>query len=229
MSEIEDKLEEALEKVKFYESLFDSMNASIYVMEQDPLQVSWLVDNDYLHRKLEISAKSVIDKGVSYRKMLEINKGNIESIGKAAAFFKENPDKKEWAGVYQLPSPSGDNIWVLYTSGVLKKNLDGSPKKIVCVAIHVTDDINTALAYDIFTNAVQKKKRKELFKDLTSREIQVLKLLGKGHSQKEIGDILDIADSTVETYKARLFKKLKVRSSVDLALLADRFGILKIK
>ncbi|WP_417291268.1 response regulator [Corallibacter sp.] len=54
------------------------------------------------------------------------------------------------------------------------------------------------------------------FKKLSTREIEVLKLLSSGKKNKEIAEELDINEKTVSTYKARLMKKLNVTNIVDL-------------
>lgn len=54
------------------------------------------------------------------------------------------------------------------------------------------------------------------YKKLSTREIEVLKLLASGRKNKEIAIELDINEKTVSTYKARLMKKLNVTNIVDL-------------
>lgn len=54
------------------------------------------------------------------------------------------------------------------------------------------------------------------YKKLSTREIEVLKLLSSGRKNKEIASELDINEKTVSTYKARLMKKLNVSNLVDL-------------
>lgn len=55
---------------------------------------------------------------------------------------------------------------------------------------------------------------------LTPREIDVLKLVAKEYSTKEIGEKLYISTSTVETHRKSLLKKIKVKNAVGLALYA---------
>lgn len=61
-----------------------------------------------------------------------------------------------------------------------------------------------------------KNNKSRLFKKLSTREVEVLKLLSSGKKNKEIAQELDINEKTVSTYKARLFKKLNVTNLVDL-------------
>ncbi|WP_223034830.1 response regulator [Hanstruepera marina] len=54
------------------------------------------------------------------------------------------------------------------------------------------------------------------YRKLSTREIEVLKLISSGRKNKEIAAELNINEKTVSTYKARLMKKLQVDNIVDL-------------
>jgi DNA-binding NarL/FixJ family response regulator len=56
---------------------------------------------------------------------------------------------------------------------------------------------------------------------LSDREIQVLTMLGKGMSQKEVATYLKIDGRTVSTYKSRLMQKLDLHTSADLVRYAS--------
>ncbi len=60
--------------------------------------------------------------------------------------------------------------------------------------------------------------------DLSDREMQVVKLIAVGYSNKEIAAKLVLSVKTVETYKMRSFEKLGIRSRVDLVRYAARRG-----
>ena len=60
------------------------------------------------------------------------------------------------------------------------------------------------------------KTSKSPYKKLSTREIEVLKLISVGRKNKEIAEELQINEKTVSTYKARLMKKLHVSNIVDL-------------
>ena len=53
---------------------------------------------------------------------------------------------------------------------------------------------------------------------LTSRELEILKLIAKGLSNKLIARELDISDGTVKVHVKHLLKKLNFRSRVEAAV-----------
>lgn len=65
-----------------------------------------------------------------------------------------------------------------------------------------------------------------LLASLSSRELEVLTLIVRGHTSKDIAQALGIAKPTVDTYRARLVDKLGAKSRADLVSLATRAGLL---
>ncbi|MEM9023199.1 MAG: response regulator transcription factor [Bacteroidota bacterium] len=55
-----------------------------------------------------------------------------------------------------------------------------------------------------------------LFPNLSKRELQVLSLICKGHSTKQIADQLDRSPNTIENHRARLFRKTGIQSAPEL-------------
>ena len=51
---------------------------------------------------------------------------------------------------------------------------------------------------------------------ITAREAEVLRLIAVGHSNKEIGALLDISVKTVEVHKANATRKLNLRGRIDI-------------
>jgi DNA-binding NarL/FixJ family response regulator len=62
---------------------------------------------------------------------------------------------------------------------------------------------------------------------LSEREVEVVRLVAAGHSNKEIAGRLDLSIKTVETYKARSLEKLGLRSRADLVRYALQRGWLQ--
>ncbi len=64
---------------------------------------------------------------------------------------------------------------------------------------------------------------------LTSREREVLQLLGEGKSNREISAALTIAEGTVKLHLNNIFGKLDVNSRVEAVTLALKRGLLRLK
>lgn len=84
-------------------------------------------------------------------------------------------------------------------------------KKVSEGNMFITNELAQRLAFD---EGTQKPRR--FFRKLSTREVEVLKLLASGKRNKEVAEGLNLNEKTVSTYKARLMRKLNVDNLVDL-------------
>ena len=87
---------------------------------------------------------------------------------------------------------------------------------------YFTEDIKEKMMQTLLNGQVKDTGSQDgvLISSLTKREVQVLKLVAQQYSTREIGDELHISESTVETHRKNLMKKVKVKNSVGLAIFA---------
>ena len=62
---------------------------------------------------------------------------------------------------------------------------------------------------------------------LSPRERQVAKLIGEGHTTKEVAGVLSISVKTAESHRTRLMQKLDIHSTADLVRYAIRQGMVE--
>lgn len=58
---------------------------------------------------------------------------------------------------------------------------------------------------------------------LADRELEVFQLIGQGRNTREIAKALNLGESTIETYRARIREKLGLRNTAELAQQAARW------
>jgi DNA-binding NarL/FixJ family response regulator len=64
----------------------------------------------------------------------------------------------------------------------------------------------------------------EALRSLTSRELEVLRLVAKGLSNKEIAELLVIGEATVKTHVVRVLAKLDLRDRTQAAVRCYELG-----
>lgn len=72
-------------------------------------------------------------------------------------------------------------------------------------------------------------REEHLAEELTARELDVLRLLARGLSNRAMADELSISDRTVQTHLTNIFAKLHVTSRMEAVLTAIRRGWLALE
>ena len=62
--------------------------------------------------------------------------------------------------------------------------------------------------------------------ELTPRELEVLRLIAEGHTNRQIADLLSLSVRTVESHRSNLMEKLNLHSRVELVRYAHRNHLL---
>jgi len=68
------------------------------------------------------------------------------------------------------------------------------------------------------------RKREDLH--ITRRELEILELIARGLSNREIAEKLFVSESTVKTHSSRVFDKLGARRRTQAVQLGKEFGLL---
>ncbi len=148
--------------------------------------------------------------------MLEMDIPEINGIATLRKIKQEFPDIK-----VLIYSGQSEDVYALSTIragafGYLSKTADldyiiSAVRKVAEGNMFITNELAQRLAFD---EGTQKPRR--FFRKLSTREVEVLKLLASGKRNKDVALGLNLNEKTVSTYKARLMKKLNVDNLVDL-------------
>ncbi|RLS44517.1 MAG: DNA-binding response regulator, partial [Planctomycetota bacterium] len=88
----------------------------------------------------------------------------------------------------------------------------------------VIDLDDEALNASIFSSRKAQPSHAAAAGKLSEREEEVLRLLGKGISNQEIAQLLELSPKTVYTYRARIAEKLGLRTTADFVKYATDMG-----
>ncbi|MCK5794552.1 MAG: response regulator transcription factor [Anaerolineales bacterium] len=105
---------------------------------------------------------------------------------------------------------------------------DSQPEELI-EAIRQVHQGESSLSPSVARKVLQevfKPGEKPLSPDpLTKREVEVLQVLAKGKSNREIGEILSITEATVRTHVSNILAKLHLASRTEAALYALKEGV----
>ena len=87
--------------------------------------------------------------------------------------------------------------------------------------------VHPSLMRTLVTKPQEALPRAEVVSDtLTAREVEVLRLVARGHTNRQIANALSISVRTVETHRANLMEKLDLHSRIALMHYADEHGLI---
>lgn len=146
----------------------------------------------------------------------EIDLPKLNGITALRRLNKEHPDVRVIMFSAQPEEVYAMNTIKAGASGYLCKTanivtLKEAIIKVYSGGIYLSNDLAQRLAI-----GKRVSRSGNFYKKLSTREIEVLKLISSGRKNKEIAIELAINEKTVSTYKARLMKKLNVSNIVDL-------------
>lgn len=161
-----------------------------------------------LFEKLEKASPDVV--------ILEMDIPEINGIATLRKIKKEFPDIRvlmfsgQSEDVYALSTIRAGAFGYLSKTAAIDYIISGV-RKVAEGNMFITNELAQRLAFD---EGTQKPRR--FFRKLSTREVEVLKLLASGKRNKEVALGLDLNEKTISTYKARLMRKLNVDNMVDL-------------
>lgn len=108
-------------------------------------------------------------------------------------------------------------------NGYMLKDSSLSELKSAIYAVYFGETyIQPSLTPMLSNRLDQRSSDKELIKELTKRELSVLKLLSLGKTNQEISEQLDISEQTVKNHVTKIFKKIGVIDRTQAAVFSIR-------
>ena len=168
--------------------------------------------------------------------LMDINMPNCSGLEALGSIRRELPDTKVL--ILTMHDDIGYLKQVLSSGGsgyVLKQ----AASEELLSAIHAVNDGGIfihphhaqALARDSVTVGDESTQRsgnllEQRYGSLSARESEVFRLLALGHSNGEIAELMFLSVKTIETYKARLMRKLQIVSRAELVQVALELNLM---
>ena len=86
--------------------------------------------------------------------------------------------------------------------------------------------VHPAMTRALLSQAEPPERSQEPVEPLTRREIDVLRLLARGNTNRQIAELLGLSTRTVESHRANLMGKLGLSSRVELVTYAEEHRLL---
>lgn len=154
--------------------------------------------------------------------LMDLRLPSMGGVEATIAISKEFPDARV---IVLTTFDTDEDIYRAIQSGAKSYLLKDTPDDELATAIRDVHAGKQILSDKLARRLSERHKRP----DLTQREMEVLQLLIRGRSNKEIGNELFICEDTVKAHFKTLFSKLKVQDRTEAAISAIRLGIIRLE
>ncbi len=161
--------------------------------------------------------------------IMDVEMPRMDGIETCRLLSEKHPDKKVLiltqhndADFIRSLAASGAQGYILKNTG--KKELISAIDDIMNGQTHYGRDVVNALVTGI-RNPKKVIKKEELAPDLTSRELEVLRLIAQEYTAFEIAEQLFISQHTVDTHRKNLLSKVGVKNTAGLVRHAVKSGL----
>lgn len=161
--------------------------------------------------------------------VLDINMPEMDGI-EVLKTFKQRNTKIKTIILSSLSDPKlVQEMVLLGANGFVDKSCASDHIIDAIKAVHngiqyFSDDVKSKLL-ELYMSESKAEEQETSHNDLTEREVEVLKQIALEKSSSEIAEHLKVSIKTVETYRRNLYKKLKVKNVVGLAMYAVKNNI----
>ena len=154
--------------------------------------------------------------------LMDLRLPGMSGVEATLAIRREFPDARV---IVLTTFDTDEDIFRAIQSGAKSYLLKDTPDAELAAAIRGVHAGKQILSDKLAQRLAERQQRPEL----TQREMDVLQMLIKGRSNKEIGSALFLCEDTVKAHFKTLFAKLKVQDRTEAAIHAIRHGIVHLE
>jgi two-component system NarL family response regulator len=153
--------------------------------------------------------------------LMDLRLPGMGGVEATMAIRKDYPDARI---VVLTTFDADEDIYRAIQSGAKSYILKDTPDDELAATIRAVHAGQEKLPSRVAERLAERQQRA----DLSPREMDVLQLLVKGRSNKEIGSAISVCEDTVKAHLKTLFAKLKVRDRTEAAISAIQHGIVHL-
>ena len=199
--DLKSELSALREKVAFLERIVHEVPANIYISSLEE-GVIWC--NKTNEETLGYTLNEILEMGgIEY--LYKVVHPEDHNIQDDSVDHYKHFDGAEFGGIFRAKHKDAkDYKWFMGWAKAFSKDKEGKVKELLCVDVDLSPQMNTdkQLAEALRENL--KLKNKLLIGSLRRREIEVLTLVCKGYSTKDIAKKLFISINTVSTHRKNI-------------------------
>lgn len=159
--------------------------------------------------------------------LMDANMPGIGGLEATRRLIRYNPDIKVIAVTMYGDEPYPTRFMQAGAAGYLTKGADVEEMVIAIRQVHSGKRyLASQIAQQMALRSINPDDGNP-FDELSDREMQVALMITKGQKVQDISEKLFVSPKTINSYRYRVFEKLKIDNDVELTHMAIRYGIIE--
>ncbi|MBD3749277.1 MAG: PAS domain-containing protein [Sphingobacteriales bacterium] len=221
--ELEKKLEELEAKCAFLQKIMNEVPANIYITELDK-GVVWC--NKTNEQTLGYTLEDIQRMGGINYLYEVVHPDDYNVPDKSVNHFVNHPEQ-QYGGVFRCKHRQSNFYkWFIGWGKVIQESKGEKTKlQVLNVDVDLSPQMDTDKQIRAILAENLKLQHRFILETLTKREVEILKMICRGASSKEIAKGLYISKYTVETHRKNLQKKIGTTNIASLVLFSKETGL----
>lgn len=199
-----------------------TLNAVVHLNRPDDLGITY-VNRKYLENH-EINLEYLQEYGAEFLNQI-ISPQTVKRVFPLIFNYLSDGDFTRNLNVIQEYKIRSGSAYSNHFSSI---NFNGEINQFVCVDFSLDELESGCKKFKKIIDVSREKENKyPLYKSLTKREIEVLKLVANGYSNRLIGEFLYISSHTVRTHRNNIYRKLGLKNIRDAIYFAELFDLIE--
>ncbi len=214
--------------------LFDALDIGVYIIDYSSGKYVYV--NESFAKILGLSKHDILDQHISVLSG-SVHAADFDSLIsvmiKTGEFIRKIPkpdrNKINFKVFYRIKKGNGSSCWCMQSNKIIEDFTSDAKidiGTINCLPEHHSVDRVAAYLKIGIKNIEILPGNEEVnpLSALSKREREVLNLVGKGFSSREISEKLKLSEETIKIHRKRVLRKLKVNSSIHAIRILQKYG-----
>ena len=217
-------LQKIVKQYALLNKVVNNLHSAIFVLKfksKNEFRMEW-ANERYINWVKSFLKGHFTEEPVQYFRDLLV-KEDFDMISRGYDYFVDHPNES-FRGIYSRKDGEGRDIWLFINSKVLEFDDHGKPILVANMAIDLTNEIEREMTLKNVLDENLLMKKRFNAAQLTQRQREVLNLIIRGHTNKEIAKELHIRQHTVDTHRKNILARFNLKNSATLVRVAMELG-----
>lgn len=207
---------ELQKKQDLLDLVMNHVPAVILMIDTVRNRITWV--NQRIRPTLGYQPEQAMNGGTKFLREL-IDRNDLHHLQHAVEFFNSKKGAEFKTLLHMRDNYNEEHI-MSATLAPLQREDKGKVTSVICIALDVTRQTETQQELKQMLRMMVSDGKDKVIRSITRREYDVLRLIAREFSTKQIAEELNVSIPTVETHRRNLLRKVGVKNTAGLVRFA---------